>query len=189
MKTKELIKLLQEEDPTGETDVCVGNLPITYVCIEPAYYDGRLQRILDNNKGEYVSAGSKVVINYTSFSDIVIDNQEFEIDYSALGDHSKDKTKEHHEELRQWSKKLDLKMLSEAFVKWAKTKASILSEDIEEVGYMASNFLISNLDKIDFNNIGKVEIGQSFSSTREKYWDSKFEITLDDGFWKIKEKA
>ena len=43
MKTKELIRLLQEADPTGEEEVCVNNEDILDVGTEPAYWDGTLQ--------------------------------------------------------------------------------------------------------------------------------------------------
>ena len=36
MKSKELIQLLQEEDPTGEVEVCVNNVDIYFLSTEPA---------------------------------------------------------------------------------------------------------------------------------------------------------
>ena len=43
MKVKDLIKQLQELDPTGEIEVCVGNSDIIDISLFPAYYDGYLQ--------------------------------------------------------------------------------------------------------------------------------------------------
>jgi len=43
MKVKDLIKQLQELDPTGEIEVCVGNNDIIDISLFPAYYDGYLQ--------------------------------------------------------------------------------------------------------------------------------------------------
>lgn len=43
MKTKTLIAKLQELDPSGEIEVCVGNVDIHFLSREGAYYDGALQ--------------------------------------------------------------------------------------------------------------------------------------------------
>lgn len=79
MKTKELIELLQKADPDGSTDVTIDNAPISYVDRLPAYYDGRLQRIIyDTNNvprvGVLCSGGDKLVIHYRSISDCISDN-------------------------------------------------------------------------------------------------------------------
>jgi len=56
MKTKELIKLLQEADPDGNEEVCVDNMSIFEVYKEAAYYDGSLQ-ILKTNSNGHISGG------------------------------------------------------------------------------------------------------------------------------------
>lgn len=43
MKTKELIRRLQEEDPTGELEVTVGKTDIYFIQTLPGYYDGCYQ--------------------------------------------------------------------------------------------------------------------------------------------------
>ena len=69
MTTTDLIKLLQEIDPEGDTEVCIGNTPIWYVERLPAYYDGRLMKYTPElvpyeftniEKIELVSDGYKV---------------------------------------------------------------------------------------------------------------------------------
>ena len=40
MKTKEFIKLLQEEDPSGEGYVRIGGGPVTFLCQKEGYWDG-----------------------------------------------------------------------------------------------------------------------------------------------------
>jgi hypothetical protein len=71
MKTRELIAALQEQDPSGEIEVCVENADIHVVTVEPAYLDGCLQVLKrDPAKAdsynitgvEFVSGGAKVVI-------------------------------------------------------------------------------------------------------------------------------
>lgn len=49
MKSKTLIEMLQKADPTGNEEVCVGNVDIHFVETMPAYYDGTLQ-VLERNE-------------------------------------------------------------------------------------------------------------------------------------------
>ena len=85
MKTKDLIAALQENDPSGEIECCVGNADIHFVDVEPAYYDGRLQILeRDHSKDPYynivgakrTSKGSKVVLHVYSIEDYISDNPE-----------------------------------------------------------------------------------------------------------------
>ena len=60
MKTKEVIRLLQECDPTGEEEVLVGNHDILDINREPAYYDGCAQiMVRDMSKSCYNIVGAK----------------------------------------------------------------------------------------------------------------------------------
>lgn len=92
MKTHELIKQLQEADPSGELDVCVENIDILFVDLEPAYYDG-LQQVLirDKNKPHFniVGAkvkrnGQKVTIHTLSIEDLFLDVPNAKIDLKEL---------------------------------------------------------------------------------------------------------
>ncbi len=70
MKTKELIKLLKEEDPSGELECCIHNQDILSVYQEIAYWDGCLQILKRDIKkktynvigAKYTSEGFKVSI-------------------------------------------------------------------------------------------------------------------------------
>ena len=77
MKTKELIRQLQEVDPTGEMDCVVDNIDITGVHQEPAYWDGCKQVLKWNNDrlvgAEYSSEGDKLNIDTWSISDVFVD--------------------------------------------------------------------------------------------------------------------
>ena len=54
MKTKDLIKKLQELDPSGEIEVVdTSNSAIDFVEILPAFYDGTLE-IITKNTGYYI---------------------------------------------------------------------------------------------------------------------------------------
>ncbi len=58
MKTKELIRQLQREDPSGELECCVDNSDIFFVEHLPAYYDGCLEVLVRDKsselKGEHI---------------------------------------------------------------------------------------------------------------------------------------
>ena len=64
MKTKTLIEVLQELDPTGELVVCVGNEDIIEIDVLPAYYDGKLQVLQrDKTKDGYDITGIEIKSN------------------------------------------------------------------------------------------------------------------------------
>jgi len=63
MKTKELIKRLQEEDPSGELECCVGNEDIYFIEKLPAFYDGPLQILHRSNKPGYNIIGATIAFN------------------------------------------------------------------------------------------------------------------------------
>ena len=66
MKTKKLIEMLQELDPEGEIEVCIGNEDIYFADRMPAYWDGRLQVLIRDEECEYYNIiGAK----YTSSGD------------------------------------------------------------------------------------------------------------------------
>lgn len=79
MTTNELIELLKQEDPKGNATVCIGNMPINFIEGLPGYYDGRLQVIEYDEKGEIpkrikiVSKGMKVKIHYLDIEQMIYD--------------------------------------------------------------------------------------------------------------------
>lgn len=90
MKTKDLIKQLQEIDPEGEMDVCINNEDISYIIANPSYYDGRLQKV--TKRGDYgvpeettiTTQGWKINLTPLDLSDkyidsILEDNEEYSI--------------------------------------------------------------------------------------------------------------
>ena len=92
MKTKELIKRLQEADPSGETDVCVGNEDILFVAREPGYYDGCFQ-VLDRDPAkepyynvvgvEIKAESDKIVIHPHGLSWVLIDHPEMPVKFDS----------------------------------------------------------------------------------------------------------
>lgn len=53
MKTKDLIKLLQEADPSGECHVRISKKPVCYVDHKPGYWDGPYNYLEKGEDGKY----------------------------------------------------------------------------------------------------------------------------------------
>ena len=89
MKTKELIRQLQEADPTGEEEVCVGNTDIHFVEVLPAYYDGRLQVLKRDETcnyyniigAEFVAEGKKIAIHPLSIKDAIFNDPNLPVSF------------------------------------------------------------------------------------------------------------
>ena len=118
MKTRELIKLLNEVDPSGEIEVCSDNEAIIYVEIMPAYYDGSLQILNENEEGSIVSgiirrSGTKIKLISYPLEDAVLDrmvshfhehgNTDYEFPIEVIGDTYLDKPKNSYtERIKAW---------------------------------------------------------------------------------------
>lgn len=193
MKTKDLIALLQDADPTGEEEVCVGNCDIFYVESLPAYYDGSLQ-VISREKGtegkivgaKYKRQGRKIDIRTISISDLVLDYPEMPIDYSELDEQRTVQLKKAHEDLRTWYRNMENKLELENFIKWAKKQALKITEDIENIEAMATRFVEKEGIKKDVP-IGDMK-GKSYVEMRHAQWDEKYEVYLNEGFLYIKRK-
>lgn len=88
MKTKELVRLLQEEDPSGEEECCIGNEDISCLYSESAYWDGCLQTMIHENGKlvgfKFSSEGSKVVIRSLGLRDALLDNPKLSVEYDSV---------------------------------------------------------------------------------------------------------
>jgi len=94
MKTKDLIKILNELDPSGESQVCILNEDIKYIGMREAYWDGRLEMVTKRSengwplKSKITSSGTKIDIVPVDLEDIYIDSilygqQEYIIDVES----------------------------------------------------------------------------------------------------------
>src|SRR5271154_5815793 len=130
MKGKELIRLLQEIDPTGEIEVSVGNIDIWDVHQEPAYWDGKLQLLVhDESKkpyfdivgGKYVVSGSKIVITPMSITEVLWGDPDAAIDYSELEKNTalgSSEYRKHDDATRQASRDVTMRVEVDAFTRW-----------------------------------------------------------------------
>ena len=80
MKTKELIKQLQELDPEGDTDVIIDGAPVWTVEDLPAYYDGLKpeliqlgHRYFDVIGYRYTGKGRKISLRSCCLSDALVE--------------------------------------------------------------------------------------------------------------------
>lgn len=87
MKTKDLIRRLQEADPTGELHVSVGNIDILTVYRVEHYYDGRQERLMRDETSPYYNVvggywsteGHKVVIRDLSIEDAIFEDPDLPV--------------------------------------------------------------------------------------------------------------
>ena len=128
MKVKELIAELNKIDPTGEEEVCIDNRDIHFVELLPAYYDGKLQRLIRDEKkqgnnivgAKFTTKGCKVVIHYLGIEDVILDYVDLPVDYSELG--SPERIAEYIEMVEKWreeTRKIDKEIEEEANAKRA----------------------------------------------------------------------
>ncbi|SRR6266705_837100 len=105
MKTKELIAALQEEDPTGESEVQAEGIPIFFVEKLPAWYDGPMN-VLEQDKTGRVTGykvtkiGSKIRLHTVSLAEFIIENPDKEVDLSGLNNTGQKEYKEYIENVK-----------------------------------------------------------------------------------------
>jgi hypothetical protein len=194
MKTKDLIALLQKADPTGEINVCVGNVDISWAGREPAYYDGPSQVIIKNEKGrpiggKYHRKGDKVQIHLWPFSTLIWDYKDIVIDYSELDEERQISFKENHDKIRTAAKNLDYELELENFMKWIKDKAkTVFDNDEDEMSRVAKEFFDKNITPYDKISDDIPIIGESYITRRQIQWDRELNLSYDADGFHIKKK-
>jgi hypothetical protein len=203
MKTKDLIAELQEADPSGEIEVCVGNVDIFSVATEPAYWDGRLQVLkrdpakkpyFDVIGGKYVTSGQKVVIETMSITDVLWDNPDAEIDYGGLGANA-ERYRKMDDETRAASRDVEMKVELDAFYRWVKRKTEEIRPGGEDCrhssDYAFEKLGLSPKDPVKDLPTKKDEHGYewhaSWNDRREAMWDDTLEVYWRGG-WGVRRK-
>jgi len=193
MISSEVIRMLQEADPTGQKEVCVNNMDIQFIETQPAYYDGSLQVLQrDSTKkgynivgGKYLRSGDKVVIHTLSIHDAIGYDPDIQVDYSELPESLAEITQNAHEQLRFFCRTLDFNMEQGEFVEWALLQASNLTSDIEEVKDLAKAFYQNHFSPSD---PVKIKEGNSRRQARHQQWEQQCQVVLNDGFLEIVNK-
>ena len=192
MKTRLLIEMLQKADPSGELEACVGGLDIYSITREQAYYDGALQVLTRNEAGrivggKYVQDGSKISIRSMSIHEAITNyGDRFIVDYSGLGEPTATRTREDHEGLRTWMRRMKNELELENFREWVKRKAETITADIEQVNNAASSFFKVHISPTDPLPPGGIPLGMSYRDVRWQQWDEKFAVVVENGFLKVK---
>jgi hypothetical protein len=202
MKTKELIKQLQELDPTGETEVSCGNHDIWIVEMLPAYYDGRLQLLIRDPEltgkcfdiigAKYVSKGQKIKLTSMGVTDVLWDNPDAIVEYPA-GD---ERYRESDDATRQASRDVELKVEMDAFYRWVKRHADIIRSGGDDCR-VASDYAYEKLglspkdpvkDLPTKKDAQGYEWHASWNDRREAMWDDTLEVYWRGG-WGIRRKG
>jgi hypothetical protein len=190
MKTKEVIKLLQEEDPSGELEVSIGGVDILFIEALPYYYDGRQQVLVKNEKGNviggrYTESGNKVVIHYRGFSDYIWDDENFQIEYGS--EHTK-KFKEHHDKIRQQGIDCREEMDLRYFTQYIKDKLKDKVDELSDIDDISKDFYLKHYNRNtpipeDIRapiQEGGRQVWHGYVVMRNLQWDREVEI-IDEG--------
>lgn len=88
MRTSNLIRMLQELDPSGDLEVSVGNTDILFVDRVPPWYDGEQEVLIRDDSSPYYdvvggylrgAGDDKIRIHTHSLEWMLLDSPEFEI--------------------------------------------------------------------------------------------------------------
>lgn len=109
MKTKELIRQLQENDPSGEEHCTVDGIDIWFVDRLPGYYDGNCEQLIrDPEKKGYNIVGAKIkrrsdkiMLRTLSIEDAIWNDPELPLDVSEVSNYDGCDYKEKYDELRK----------------------------------------------------------------------------------------
>lgn len=193
MKTKELIRLLQEADPTGEEEVTVGNTDIHFVDASEAYYDGCQQILIkdESRKGSYNviggkvrAEGIKVCIHTHSITDAIFNNPKLPIEYDSH--YAKNHYKKYHDKMRKFSRDVDYKIGLESFIQFVTNRIPAIEK--EKIVKVATEFYDRNLKsraRYD-ENVANYEIirpdgGKSYPSWHDReqtHWNQNIIVYL-----------
>lgn len=201
MKSKEVIRLIQEADPSGEEECCVGNVDIWTITKEPAYYDGPLQ-VLEHDPakapyydicgGKYVRNGCKIQIRGLSIHDAIFENPKLKIDYAQVGPNLQAVYATADDETRKVSQEIHAGVERDIFVRWAIRLAERLCGDVSNVESCARRFYDDNLSPDDpmpedIRNLKYTDaqghtIHESFAARREAQWSREITVEFTGGF-------
>lgn len=204
MKTKDLIAALQEADPTGEVECCVGNADIHCVYQEAAYWDGCLQVLIhdpakkpyyDIIGGKYVASGNKVVIRPLSISDAIFNDENLPVYYEGMSEQKQQDYQKMVQDRRNQTKSICNDVEREFFVQYITEKYCQHDDfELDDIKIAAGKFYDENMDYKDSmpedilkgkkkENISgqDYEVVPSWNTRRRLQWDREIGIDIKDG--------
>lgn len=199
MKTKDLIKELQELDPEGELECCIDNLDIGGISIEPAYWDGSLQLVEKGPDGEILGmkildSGLKLVLSPTSVGDFIMNYPDGKIDFSDLSENRKSHWRRFVELKRNETKKIKKEVCHSFFVDYVRKKvkdSGLAAEYIEDIanGFAKRQICYDDPMPQDILKMRRPEkhgdkvydVIPSWNERRCLQYDREISITVTDG--------
>lgn len=171
MKTKELIRRLNELDPTGEIECSVSGHDVFFCESLPAYYDGCYQQLLrDDRKKPYYDIigvricgqGEKINLRTVSAEEFLLDEPDGLIQYDS--EYARKHNEERIEQIRKENKEIIAEIDKEFDEKIEKDKQKILDnskkhdtdlakfiQDILTTGKKTSQTLYASGEPLSFN--------------------------------------
>lgn len=203
MKTKDLIRELQEADPFGEMECCVQNSDIHFVDLEPAYYDGYLQVLKRSDSkyyniigAKYTSQGSKVVIHPLSISDAIFEQEDLPVEFEDLSPGNAEYYRQHVEKRRKETREINDDVELSFFNGYLIKRLVNYGEDFSEeaVRQAAKEFYEENMSYLDAmpKDIAQKGMpvdgqpGLSFYQRRCLQWDQEIAVDFEDGKLKLR---
>ena len=191
MKTKELIKRLQEADPSGEEEVTVGNTDIMFVQNLPSYYDGCQQVLIRDEKEKYYNVvggkvranDRKITINLHSLKDAIYENPELPIEYDSW--HSNSSYKKSHKNTRKLARDIDYKLGLENFITFVKNRVPAMME--EKINKSAKEFYDRNFKNkfreeppsYETEEEDKIGVYASRYDREQTFWNENIIVHID----------
>lgn len=139
MKTKELIKRLQELDPEGDMEISIDNHDIYQVELHHAGENGMLSRIISNDNGRVIGAkvidkGLKISLSYLTIEDLIWNDPDLPVQIDVASEEAREDWEEVISSIREearaaileiyeWSKAIDEEK------KWSESLELILETD------------------------------------------------------------
>ncbi len=198
MKTRELIRQLQEIDPTGEIEVCIGNADIWYLETKPAYWDGCLQVLKrDPDKapyydicgGEFRGGGTKIDIRSLSIYDAVSSNTDLPVEFD--GSYAMKKYEKLIEKEREICEESNEDCEKRTFMRYVEQRFGDNSDldtmVVDDYEPMASEFYDKHLSYKNELLPGQKEerngyvVWDSYVDRRKREWDERVGIDIIDG--------
>lgn len=208
MKTKDLIKRLQDADPTGEVECCIGNADICDVYSQKANWDGCLQVLVRDESGrivsgKYTSKGVKISIYPICIRDMILEYDDFPVEFDLSGQHYIDRYSRAVTKYREESIRINHDVELSVFIQYMHRRLSDqYGEDFdnEEVVAAATEFYNSSLsfrDEIPGDLVGayteevsstgdKRKTYLSYNNKRSIQWNRELVVDFVDGKIKIR---
>lgn len=186
MKTKELINILQELDPSGEVQVCVGGVDINTVYRAAGFYDGYYQILERDSKGSPIgmkitTEGDKIVLKTLGAFSALEYNPKFYFDLSELKPIHAERFAESVELMKKNNADFHIASERRLFREYIVERVAeyIPKDDDDYFEDMAECFFDENLSPDDPFPDFVPEYNMSYVKRRELQWDKEIKIDFD----------